>query len=133
MNTDEQVSSLQEFSEVSRNCCKESPIFTSKWYTLINIFILINFRLVLFSFSFLSCTNAMLWNTFSPVARIAGTYFEVTSFAIDTFSFIYFAAYIIFVLPACWVIYRFPLNYSVIVGGGMEIIYYSYITIKEAL
>jgi fucose permease len=64
----------------------------------------------------------MLWNTFSPIARITQSYYEITPFNVDSFSFIYFLAYIIFVLPASWIIYRFPLNFSIIIGGGIYIV-----------
>lgn len=88
------------------------------WKDIFNSSIFSNKWLVLLSFSFLSCTNAMQWNTFSPVSRLATAYFQVPSINIDAFSFIFFVAYIIFVLPACWVIYRCPLNLTVIIGGG---------------
>ncbi len=50
--------------------------------------------LVLMAFSTLTCTNALLWNSFSPIALIAMDYFKASPTAIDAMSLLFLFIYI---------------------------------------
>jgi hypothetical protein len=46
------------------------------------------------AFSTLTCSNALLWNSFSPIALIAVDYFKTSPTAIDAMSLLFLLIYI---------------------------------------
>lgn len=75
--------------------------------------------LVLLSFSLVSCANAMVWNTFSPLSRLAAEFFDCEAIWIDSLSLVFMVVYILGILPASMLISRYSLMLTVIVGGGL--------------
>lgn len=74
-------------------------------------------RVVLASFSVMSLSNAMVWNTFSPVARTTKEFFDVPSVYVDALSFVFMVVYIPFIVPASWILSKYNIAVGVMVGG----------------
>ncbi len=62
------------------------------------------------------CTE-MFWLTFAPISSVAERYYGVGSFEISMFSTCYMIMYIIFTLPASWVIDRYGYRQSLTIGA----------------
>jgi FLVCR family MFS transporter 7 len=62
------------------------------------------------------CTE-MFWLTLSPIASFAEQYYHVDSMAISMFTTSYMIMYILFTLPASWVVDKFGYRYSLIIGS----------------
>lgn len=65
----------------------------------------------------MSLSNAMVWNTFSPVARTAKEYFGLPSVYVDALSFVFMVIYIPFIFPASWVLSKYNIAVGVMAGG----------------
>eukprot|EP01125_Pyxidicula_operculata_P017726 TRINITY_DN6242_c0_g1_i1.p1 TRINITY_DN6242_c0_g1~~TRINITY_DN6242_c0_g1_i1.p1 ORF type:complete len:391 (+),score=22.75 TRINITY_DN6242_c0_g1_i1:21-1193(+) len=76
--------------------------------------------IILGIFSFLSCTNAMVWNTFSPIATQSIIFFQTTSLGIDFFSLLYMIVYIPFVFLGTYLINKFSLRVGVMIGAWLN-------------
>src|SRR5205809_577812 len=55
--------------------------------------------LMLFLFSILSLSNAMLWITYAPITRLVTSHCHVSSLEVACMSLIYMGVYIFFVWP----------------------------------
>jgi len=62
------------------------------------------------------CTE-MFWLTLAPIASLAGSYYNVGSMEISLFSASYMIMYILFTLPASWVIDKYGYRPSLIIGA----------------
>lgn len=62
------------------------------------------------------CTE-MFWLTLAPISSLAGSYYGVESMEISLFTSSYMIMYIIFALPASWVIDRFGYRRSLVIGA----------------
>jgi FLVCR family MFS transporter 7 len=61
------------------------------------------------------CTE-MFWLTLSPISSLAEKYYHVQSIGISMFATSYMIVYILFTLPASWVVDKFGFRYSLIIG-----------------
>lgn len=59
----------------------------------------------------------MMWLTLAPLASIAEDYYQVSSMSIALFSMSYMLMFIVFSLPASWVVDRFGFKHSLVVGA----------------
>jgi len=67
-------------------------------------------------FSSLSMTNAMLWITYSPITDLVTAYFGVSNFIVNFLSLMYMIVYIIFVVPASFLLDLVGLRSGVLCG-----------------
>lgn len=58
----------------------------------------------------------IFWLTFAPISSIAEEFYEVGSLGITMFSMSYMLMYIIFAIPASWVIDKYGAKVSVLIG-----------------
>ncbi|VDK31034.1 unnamed protein product [Gongylonema pulchrum] len=84
---------------------EETHVYRKRYYILL-IFIL------------LSASNALQWIEYSIIAHIIVQFYSVTYTAVDWTSMIYMLSYILFVLPASWVLDKYGLRISVLLGAG---------------
>lgn len=61
------------------------------------------------------CTE-MFWLTLSPISSVAEAYYHVSSLSVSMFGTSYMIMYILFTIPASWVIDRFGYRPSLIIG-----------------
>ncbi|KAL3998305.1 Major Facilitator Superfamily protein [Acanthocheilonema viteae] len=73
---------------------------------------------ILLLFSILSASNAMQWIEYSVIAHIIVEFYSVSYVAVNWTSMIYMLTYIIFVLPASWVLDKYGLRISLILGSA---------------
>lgn len=59
----------------------------------------------------------MFWLTLAPISSLAGSYYGVGSMEISMFTSSYMIMYIIFALPASWVIDRYGFRRSLVIGA----------------
>ncbi|MEX1308599.1 MAG: MFS transporter, partial [Eubacteriales bacterium] len=57
------------------------------------------------------------WLAFAPIASLAENYYSVGSLGITAFSMIYMLMYILFTIPASWVIDKYGAKRSVLIGA----------------
>lgn len=69
-------------------------------------------------FVLLSASNAMQWIEYSIIAHIIMKFYSVSSMMVDWTSMIYMLSYIIFVLPASWILDKYGLRTTVLLGAG---------------
>lgn len=68
------------------------------------------------------CTE-MFWLTLAPVSSLAEAYYHVGSMEISMFTSSYMIMYILFTLPASWVIDKFGFRPSLIIGASMTAVF----------
>lgn len=62
------------------------------------------------------CTE-MFWLTLAPISSLAGEFYQVGNMEISMFTSSYMIMYIIFTIPASWIIDRFGYRKSLIIGA----------------
>ncbi|EFO25829.2 hypothetical protein LOAG_02657 [Loa loa] len=73
---------------------------------------------ILLVFALLSASNSMQWIEYSVIAHIVVEFYSVSYVTVNWTSMIYMLTYIIFVLPASWILDKYGLRMSVILGSG---------------
>lgn len=68
------------------------------------------------------CTE-MFWLILSPIASLAGTYYNVGSMEISLFTSSYMIMYIIFTIPASWIIDKYGYRPSLIIGAVITVVF----------
>lgn len=68
------------------------------------------------------CTE-MFWLTLAPISSMAGEFYGVGSMEISLFTASYMIMYIIFAIPASWVIDKFGYRYSLIIGALLTVVF----------
>lgn len=68
------------------------------------------------------CTE-MFWLTLAPIASEAEIFYNVNSISISLFAMSYMIMYILFTLPASWVIDKFGYRYSLIIGASITAVF----------
>jgi len=61
----------------------------------------------------------MMWLTLSPISSIAEDFYGVSTMAVTVFTMSYMIMFIIFSIPASWVIDRFGYRVSLFIGAGL--------------
>lgn len=85
-------------------------VFSYRWIVLLSIVPII-----------ISCE--MMWLSLAPISSLAEKFYGVDSLSIALFSMSYMIMYIIFALPASWVIDRFGFRASLIIGSLITAIF----------
>lgn len=62
-------------------------------------------------------STEMFWLTLSPIASLAQDYYHVGSMSISLFSMSYMIMYVLFTLPASWVVDKYGYRCSLIIGA----------------
>ncbi|PIC52000.1 hypothetical protein B9Z55_002284 [Caenorhabditis nigoni] len=82
----------------------EPKVFAKRWVILI-------------IFMFLSGSNGAQWIQYSIIANIISEYYNVSFQAVDWTSMIYMLTYIFFFIPAAWLLDKWGLRLSVLLGA----------------
>ncbi|KAF1770777.1 hypothetical protein GCK72_002600 [Caenorhabditis remanei] len=82
----------------------EPKVFKKRW-------------LILVIFMFLSGSNGAQWIQYSIIANIVSEYYNVSFQAVDWTSMIYMLTYIFFFIPAAWLLDKWGLRLSVLLGA----------------
>ena len=72
---------------------------------------------VLFAIVPIIISTEIMWLSLAPIASMAESFYGVDSLSISLFSMSYMIMYILFALPASWVIDRFGFRASLITGA----------------
>lgn len=68
-------------------------------------------------------STEMMWLSLAPISSLAESYYHVDSMSIAILSMSYMIMYIIFSLPASWVIDKFGYRYSLIIGASLTAVF----------
>jgi MFS transporter, FLVCR family, MFS-domain-containing protein 7 len=68
-------------------------------------------------------STEMMWLSLAPISSLAENYYHVSSMSIAILSMSYMIMYIIFSLPASWVIDKFGYRYSLIIGASLTAVF----------
>ncbi|CCD63886.1 putative MFS-type transporter C09D4.1 [Caenorhabditis elegans] len=82
----------------------EPKVFRKRWVILV-------------IFMFLSGSNGAQWIQYSIIANIISDYYKVSFQAVDWTSMIYMLTYILFFIPAAWLLDKWGLRLSVLLGA----------------
>uniref|UniRef100_A0AAF5RWX7 Choline/ethanolamine transporter FLVCR1 n=1 Tax=Wuchereria bancrofti TaxID=6293 RepID=A0AAF5RWX7_WUCBA len=100
-----EVSTIQESGPESASKSEEIQLYKRRYY-------------ILLVFALLSASNSMQWIEYSVIAHIVVEFYSVSYVAVNWTSMIYMLTYIIFVLPASWVLDKYGLRISIILGSS---------------
>ncbi|WDV47187.1 MFS transporter [Clostridiaceae bacterium M8S5] len=64
-----------------------------------------------------------IWLTLAPISSLAKNFYGVTDLSISLFAMSYMIMYILFCIPASWVVDKFGYRYSLIIGGSITAIF----------
>ncbi|VDN54042.1 unnamed protein product [Dracunculus medinensis] len=73
---------------------------------------------ILAMFIFLSASNAMQWIEYSIIANIIALFYSISYMMVDWTSMVYMVSYMLFILPASWILDKYGLRVSVLLGAG---------------
>lgn len=65
----------------------------------------------------------MMWLSLAPISGMAENFYGVSSLSVSLFSMSYMIMYIVFSLPASWVVDRFGYRYSLIIGASITAVF----------
>ncbi len=68
-------------------------------------------------------STEMMWLSLAPISSMAEKFYGVGSMSIAMFSMSYMIMYIIFSLPASWIVDRFGYRYSLIIGAVITAVF----------
>lgn len=68
-------------------------------------------------------STEMMWLSLAPVSSMAKNFYGVSSMSIDMLSISYMIMFIIFSIPASWVVDRFGYRYSLIIGALLTAVF----------
>lgn len=75
-------------------------------------------------------STEIMWLSIAPISSMATKFYGVSSFSIDMLSVSYMIMFILFSIPASWIVDRFGYRYSLIIGavltavfGGLRAVY----------
>jgi FLVCR family MFS transporter 7 len=78
---------------------------------------------ILFAILPIIISTEIMWLSLAPVSSMAESYYGVSSMSITLFSMSYMIMFILFSLPASWIIDRFGYRHSLIIGAGLTAIF----------
>ncbi len=85
-------------------------IYKSRWLTLALLIPII-------------VASEVFWLTFAPIEGVAQEFYNTSSLNISLFSMSYMLMYILFTMPASWVIEKFGFKISVLIGAGLTVVF----------
>jgi len=68
-------------------------------------------------------STEMMWLSLAPISSIAESFYGVGSMSVSLFSMSYMIMYIIFSIPASWVVDRFGYRHSLIIGASITAVF----------
>lgn len=78
---------------------------------------------ILFAILPIIISTEIMWLSLAPVSSMAETYYGVGSMSITLFSMSYMIMFILFSLPASWVVDKFGYRYSLIIGAVLTAVF----------
>lgn len=78
---------------------------------------------VLFALVPIIVSSEIFWLTFAPIASFAESHYKVSSLSISLFSMSYMIMYILFTIPASWVIDKYGFKPSVTIGATITAVF----------
>ena len=72
---------------------------------------------ILFSIVPIIVSTEMMWLSLAPISSIAESFYGVDGISITLFTMSYMIMFVLFCLPASWVIDKFGYRYSLIIGA----------------
>lgn len=78
---------------------------------------------ILFAILPIIVSTEMMWLSLAPVASMAESFYGVGSMSITLFSMSYMIMFILFSIPASWVVDRFGYRYSLITGAALTAVF----------
>lgn len=79
--------------------------------------------IILFAILPIIISTEMMWLSLAPISSMAEDFYGVGSMSITLFSMSYMIMFILFSLPASWVVDRFGYRYSLLIGGVLTAIF----------
>jgi MFS transporter, FLVCR family, MFS-domain-containing protein 7 len=89
---------------------KESGLSRYRWVILLAIIPII-------------VSSEIMWLSLAPISSLAEDYYSVSSLSVAMFSMSYMIMYIIFSMPASWVVDRYGYRASLIIGATMTAVF----------
>jgi len=89
---------------------KENGLFAYRW-------------LILLAIAPIIISTEMMWLSLAPISSMAEHYYGVSSMSVALFSMSYMIMYIVFSLPASWVVDKFGYRYSLIIGATITAVF----------
>uniref|UniRef100_K1QVM3 Major facilitator superfamily domain-containing protein 7-a n=1 Tax=Magallana gigas TaxID=29159 RepID=K1QVM3_MAGGI len=86
---------------------EEYVVYARRWFILIVIVIL-------------NLSNAMTWITFSPIADLTSTYYNINAFKVNVLSLIFMVASVPFGFTASWVLDTYGLRSSILMSAWLN-------------
>lgn len=74
---------------------------------------------ILFAILPIIISTEMMWLSLAPVSSMAESFYGVESMSITVFSMSYMIMFILFSLPASWIVDKFGYRYSLIIGASL--------------
>lgn len=68
-------------------------------------------------------STEMMWLSLAPISSMAEKYYNVSSMNVALFSISYMITYIIFSLPASWIVDKYGYRYSLIIGATLTAVF----------
>lgn len=68
-------------------------------------------------------STEMMWLSLAPISTLAKSFYGVSSISIDLLSMSYMIMFILFSVPASWVVDRFGYRYSLIIGAVLTAVF----------
>ncbi len=78
---------------------------------------------ILFAIIPIIVSTEMLWLSLAPISSIAEKFYGVSSMSVTLFSMSYMIMFIIFSIPASWVVDKFGYRYSLIIGASITAVF----------
>ena len=72
--------------------------------------------IMLLLFSSISFSNAMMWITYSPIARLVMEYYSINTLTLNSMSLVYMIVYVPFVPVSAWIIDMKGLRSGLLLG-----------------
>ena len=68
-------------------------------------------------------STEMMWLTLAPISSMVRDYYHVSSLSVDLFSISYMVMFILFSIPASWVVDRYGYRHSLIIGALLTAVF----------
>ena len=78
---------------------------------------------ILFTIFPIIVSTEMMWLSFAPISSMAQSFYGVSSLSIDMLSMSYMIMFIIFSIPASWVVDKFGYRHSLIIGALLTAVF----------
>ncbi|EDO49337.1 predicted protein, partial [Nematostella vectensis] len=78
--------------------------------------------IMLFVFCLLSLTNSGQWIMFAAISDVIVPFYHVSAFGVNCLSMVFMAVYILFIVPASWILDRYGLKVNAFIAAGFNVL-----------